>query len=50
MRDKGDHYEYLGVYVDDLEIASRSPNEIIQELLTTYNKFRLKGTETRFDT
>jgi hypothetical protein len=28
---------------DDLEIASRSPNEIIQELLTTY-KFKLKGT------
>jgi hypothetical protein len=43
MRDKGDHYEYLGVYVNDLEIASRSPNEIIQELLTTY-KFKLKGT------
>jgi hypothetical protein len=43
MRDRGDHYEYLGVYVDDLEIASRSPNDIIQDLLTTY-KFKLKGT------
>jgi hypothetical protein len=43
MRDKGDHYEYLGVYVDYLEIASWSLNEIIQEILTTY-KFKLKGT------
>jgi hypothetical protein len=25
MRDKGDHYEYVAVYVDDLLIASREP-------------------------
>ena len=25
MRDKGDHYEYIAVYVDDLLIASKGP-------------------------
>ena len=25
MRDCGDHYEYIGVYVDDLIIASKNP-------------------------
>jgi hypothetical protein len=44
MRDKGDHNEYLGVYVDDLEIVSPSPNKIIMDLLTTTYKFKLKGT------
>jgi hypothetical protein len=32
MRDKGDHYEYVAVYVDDLLIASREPQSIITAL------------------
>ena len=32
MRNKGDHYEYIGVYVDDLQIASRAPDDIIKSL------------------
>jgi hypothetical protein len=32
MRDCGDHYEYIAVYVDDLLIASRKPQEIITAL------------------
>jgi hypothetical protein len=42
MRDKGDHYEYVAVYVDDLLIASREPQTIITALETTH-KFKLKG-------
>jgi hypothetical protein len=41
MRDKGDHYEYVAVYVDDLLIASREPQSIITALETTH-KFKLK--------
>jgi hypothetical protein len=33
--DCGDHYEYIAVYVDDLLIASRKPQEIITALETT---------------
>jgi hypothetical protein len=40
MRDCGDHYEYIAVYVDDLLIASRKPQEIITALETT--QFRLR--------
>ena len=43
MRDCGDHYEYIGVYVDDLAICSRDPQAII-DLLTKTHKFKLKGT------
>ena len=43
MRDKGDHYEYIGVYVDDLAIASREPQKIIDCLLNDH-KLKLKGT------
>ncbi len=43
MRDKGDHYEYIGVYVDDLIIVSKNPKSIIGHLQDTY-KFKLKGT------
>ena len=42
MRDKGDHYEYIGVYVDDLEIASKDPQAIIDTFINKY-KFSLKG-------
>ena len=43
MRDKGDHYEYIAVYVDDLLIASKDPQAIIDSLRDDY-KFKLKGT------
>ena len=42
MRDAGDHYEYIGVYVDDLVIASRDPQAILDSLMEVY-KFLLKG-------
>ena len=43
MRDKGDHYEYIAVYVDDLTIVSKRPQDIIDTLINDY-KFKLKGT------
>jgi hypothetical protein len=44
MRDKGDHYEYIACYVDDLAIASRDPQSIIDALEGAPNSFKLKGT------
>ena len=43
MRKRGDHYEYIGTYVDDLLIVSSEPQAIIDILLNVY-KFKLKGT------
>jgi len=43
MRDCGDHYEYIAVYVDDLLIASKDPSSIIKTLFDEH-KFKLKGT------
>ena len=43
MRDKGDHYEYTAVYVDDLLLVSRDAAAIIHQLEHD-NKFKLKGT------
>jgi hypothetical protein len=43
MRDKGNHYEYIATYVNDLAIGSKAPKEITDELENTY-KFKLKGT------
>jgi len=42
MRDMGDHYEYIAVYVDDLAIASRNPALLIVMLKEKY-KFKIKG-------
>ena len=42
MRDKGDHCEYIAVYVDDLLLASRDPKGIIA-VLKDVHKFNLKG-------
>ena len=42
MRDMGDHYEYIAVYVDDLLIASKNPQAIIDSLESV--PFALKGT------
>jgi hypothetical protein len=44
MRDQGDHYEYLVVYVDDLLIASKNPQAIIDALTGDPVNFKLKGT------
>ena len=43
MRRKGDKYEYIAVYVDDLAIAAEEPQEITDLLQNEYN-FKLKGT------
>lgn len=43
MKDKGDHYEYIAVYVDDLLIVSRDPKTLIDSLINDH-KFKLKGT------
>jgi len=43
MRNKGDHYEYIAVYVDDLMIASKDPEGIVKMLMEKYH-FKLKGT------
>ena len=43
MRPNDDVYEYVAVYVDDLAIASKDPDSIIDILLNKY-KFKLKGT------
>jgi hypothetical protein len=44
MRDCGDHYEYIAVYVDDLLIASKNPQGIIDQLEAKPHQFKLKGT------
>jgi hypothetical protein len=42
MQHKGDHYEMIGVYVDNLIIISKNPQLII-DCLTMQHKFTLKG-------
>ena len=44
MRRQGDVYEYVACYVDDLLIASKNPQAIIDALEGEPNKFKLKGT------
>jgi hypothetical protein len=39
----GSYYEYLATYVDDLTLASKAPEKVIDELESKY-KFKLKGT------
>ena len=43
MRKCKDHYEYIAACVDDLLIASKNPQGIVDILLNKYN-FKLKGT------
>ena len=40
MRDKGDHWEYIATYVDDLLVFSKEPMQIIDTIKKTYD---LKG-------
>jgi Reverse transcriptase (RNA-dependent DNA polymerase) len=42
MRKNDGLYEYIAVYVDDLLIAARNPNEIVK-ILKENHKFKLKG-------
>ena len=42
MRQNNDLYEYIAVYVDDLLIAAKDPNSVIQVLKEQF-KFKLKG-------
>ena len=44
MRDKGDHHEYIATYVDDLTVASKNPQAIIDALKAKPKNFKLKGT------
>jgi hypothetical protein len=44
MRDCGDHCEYIACYMDNLMIASRQPQAIIDALTKPSNNFKLKGT------
>jgi len=43
MPDKGDHYEYIAVYVNDLMLASKDPETAVKTLMEKY-QFKLKGT------
>ena len=45
MCPNGDKYEYIAVYVDDLAIAAKDPQEITHTL-SNKHKFKLKGTGT----
>jgi Reverse transcriptase (RNA-dependent DNA polymerase) len=42
MRENNRLYEYIAVYADDLLIAARNPNEIVN-VLTKNHKFKRKG-------
>ena len=44
MRHINDHYEYIGVYVDDLIVAAKDPQQIFATLKDTCS-LRLKGVE-----
>jgi len=43
MRRNGDVYEYIAIYVDDLAIAAKDPQSIIDVFVDKYD-FKLKGT------
>ena len=45
MRNMGDHYEYIGTYVDDMIICSMEPMKIIEALKAEPFNFKLKGTQ-----
>ena len=43
MKPKGDHYEYIATYVDDIIVFSRSPMPIIDRIRKAFD---LKGVGT----
>ena len=42
LRDCGEHYEHVALYVDDLLIASKDPQKIVDNLMKKHY-FKLKG-------
>ncbi|WP_371068239.1 reverse transcriptase domain-containing protein, partial [Salmonella enterica] len=42
MRDMGEHYEYVCVYVDDLLVIMQQPDEFFKVLIEVYG-YKLKG-------
>jgi Reverse transcriptase (RNA-dependent DNA polymerase) len=45
MRKKGNLYDYIAVYIDDLAITMKDPKEFT-DILEKQHKFKLKGTGT----
>ena len=43
LRQNGDVYEYVAVYVDNLAFAMKDPNELVKQLVNKH-KFKVKGT------
>ena len=43
MRDAGDCYEYIVVYMDDLIVAMKDPKEFFDQLQSPPVNFKLKG-------
>ena len=43
MRENGDVYEYVAVYVDDLAFVVKEPQKFVEALEKKY-KFKVKGT------
>ena len=43
LRDCGDHYEYIAIYVDNLIITSKRLQKIVDTLMSKHH-FKLKGT------
>ena len=37
IKNKGDHYEYVATYVDDILVFSRDPLKIIQQVQEKFN-------------
>ena len=44
MKRNGDLYEYIAVYVDDLALAMKDPQSLVDALTSEPYKFKLKGT------
>ena len=42
MRPRDDHYEFVCVYVDDLMVIMKEPQQFFDELSSKY-KYKLKG-------
>jgi hypothetical protein len=43
LKDYGEHYEHISIHVDDLLIASKYPQSVIDTLINNHH-FKLKGT------
>ena len=43
IREMKDHYEYIGVYIDDLIVCSKDPLSILDKLKEPQGPYKLKG-------